>query len=115
MGKRWKNRLPELLTDRNYIEVRSSSKPRSIVSGEEFLTGILGHDIPPISEDNQLLRFYDYCPKFEVEVEENEETFKQQILFKSSAYFLELISEVEQKTGLTLEPSQVDLMWNMCR
>lgn len=115
MGKRWSKRLPGLLLDKSKTEVRSTSKSRCIESGEAFLAGIFETDFPAIVEDNRLLRFYDYCPKFDDEVEENDETFAESNNFKASEYFQAMITRVNIKTGIPSDLSQVSLMWDMCR
>lgn len=115
MGHRWSKRLPGLLLDQSKTEVRSSSKSRCIESGEAFLAGIFETDFPEVVEDNRLLRFYDYCQKFDDEVEENEETFVESNRFKSSEFFEAMITRVNVKTGMASDLSQVSLMWDMCR
>ena len=115
MGHRGSKRLPGLLLDQSKTEVRSSSKSRCIESGEAFLAGIFETDFPEIVEDNRLLRFYDYCQKFDDEVEENEETFVESNSFKLSEFFQAMITRVNVKTGIDSDLSQVSLMWDMCR
>jgi len=114
-GQRWSKRLPGLLLDQNKTEVRSSSKSRCIESGEAFLAGVFETDFPAIVKDNRLLRFYDYCPKFDEEVEENNATFAESNKFKESEYFQAMIARVNLKTGIPSDLSQVSLMWDMCR
>ena len=115
MGHRWSKRLLGLLLDQCKTEFPSSSKSRCIESGEAFLAGIFETDFPEILEDDRLLRFYEYCQKFDDEVAENDETYVESNNFKSSEFFQALITRVNIKTGIPLDLSQVSLMWDMCR
>merc|ERR1719450_1241111 len=73
MGARWRNRL-DLVNDMTRTEVRSSFKSRCIDSGASFVAGLFMDQLslPMIQLDNHLLRFYDECDKFQVEVNDNE-------------------------------------------
>merc|ERR1711915_562289 len=116
MGARWAQRLPDLIENFKNIEIRSSSKERCVESGRSFVEGMLpSGEIADIVEDNKFLRFYDYCKKFNEEVEENEETFSESNKFKSSIFFKEMLDRVSLKTGIILDESQVSLMWEICR
>ena len=103
------------LLDQSRTQVCSSRKSRCIESGEAFLAGIFETDFPKILEDNRLLRFYENCQKFDDEVAENDETYIESNNFKSSEFFQALITRVNFKTEITLDLSQVSLMWDMCR
>ena len=115
MGQRWGRRLSELVLDQRRTEVRSSSKSRCVESAEAFLDGLFESDVPEIVEDNRLLKFYDYCPKFDSEVEENNETLAESNKFGESEFFQEIVSRVVTKTGIMLDVPQIRLMWDMCR
>ena len=87
LGKRFGDRLTDMgfrinLED-NRTSVSSSSKQRARASAESFLDGFQGipsnsngHNIieegvlryPDIITDDHLLRYYDYCPKYQDEV-----------------------------------------------
>ena len=87
LGQRFGDRLTDLGFDINLEDnrtrVSSSSKQRARASAESFLDGLKGlpwpsngHNIteeevfryPDIITDDHLLRYYDYCPKYQDEV-----------------------------------------------
>ena len=86
MGARWRKRLEDLGSVQDDIEVRSTTKQRAIASAQAFLSGYLededhpretdrnileSEDYPHIEKDNELLRFYDNCTKYQDEVKKN--------------------------------------------
>ena len=71
--------------------------------------------MPDIQLDNHLLRFYKDCQKFQVEVAENEETYKEFRALEAGAAWQEMVGRVSAVAGLELEPSLVRLVWDMCR
>jgi len=115
MGERWATRLSDLIKDYDRTEVRSSTKSRCIESSKAFTTGIFGSYFPDILEDNHLMRFYSDCQKFQSEVDDNEETFAERKKFLASPTFQEMVTEISRKTGISLDVSQVLLIWDMCR
>eukprot|EP00092_Neocalanus_flemingeri_P034573 GFUD01037600.1.p1 GENE.GFUD01037600.1~~GFUD01037600.1.p1 ORF type:complete len:454 (-),score=120.39 GFUD01037600.1:57-1418(-) len=115
MGQRWGRRLGGLTLDRDRTEVRSSSKSRCLESANAFLEGIFESDTPDIVENNKLLRFYNYCPKFITEVDENSETFVEMNKFRAGEFFQEMVTRVSIRTGLPMDVPQISLMWDMCR
>ena len=87
LGRRFADRLSELGFDINLEDnrtrVSSSSKQRARASAESFLDGVQGipwpsnrynateeevFRYPEIITDDHLLRYYDYCPKYQDEV-----------------------------------------------
>ena len=130
MGSRWRKRLEDLSLDLNDTEVRSTTKQRAVASAEAFLSGYFGDvknnienenevwelkDDPDIEKDNELLRFYDNCPKYEEEVEKNDETYEERDIFLKSKSFKELAQRVANKTGVSIKPSNIDIIWQICR
>lgn len=115
IGSRWRSRLG--LAEGLNIQVRSSEKQRSIDSGKSFLDGFLheGEARPEIQIDNHLLRFYDDCPKWITEVDENEETFAEKREFEASEEFLQMVDRVQSKAGVEMDGRLVELAWDMCR
>lgn len=115
MGSRWRSRLG--LTEGLDIQVRSSEKQRSIDSGKSFLDGFLhdGEPRPEIQIDNHLLRFYDDCPKWITQVDENEETFAEKREFEASEEFLQMVDRVQSLAGVEMDGTLVELAWDMCR
>jgi len=115
MGDRWAKRLPDLLQDSTRTLVRSSTKSRCIESSKAFTYGAFGNSFPDIQEDNHLLRFYSDCPKFQTEVDDNEETYAERDKFIASQVFQEMVERVNSKAGIPLTVSRIILIWDMCR
>ena len=116
LGSRWSTRLGLQGEVTNLTVVRSSTKQRCRASAAAFLEGMFnttGEEGPRVEEDNQLLRFYDNCPKYEQEVEESYKPERDK--FEASPAFQDLVARVGGKTGLNLQQQQVDLMWKICR
>ena len=126
MGARWKARLQEL--EKGNIEVRSTTKQRALASAQAFLSGylrkndteadIINHDVedfPRISEDNELLRFYDNCPKYQEEVKNGNRTMEERDKFLKSNHFANLIERVFTRTGVPFNISDISLIWQICR
>ena len=104
-------------------------------SGTYFLRGLLGEaaaSSPLITEDNHLLRFYDECPKFITEVEENEATFAEQRELEAGEAWADMVAAVGTRTGVEVQQlfflmhrkyfqnievdhDLVGLAWEMCR
>ena len=87
LGERFAGRLSDMGLDINLEDNRTrvscSSKQRARASAESFLDGVLGIPLtsneynstgeeefryPDIITDDYLLRYYDYCPKYQNEV-----------------------------------------------
>ena len=107
------------------LQVRSSTKQRAVASGQSFLSGFLAENMnktedettdgPDIEKDNALLRFYDSCTKYKEEVKENKETYRESKKFIKSNAFKELAKRVTNKTGVSLEISDISIVWQLCR
>jgi len=132
LGKRFGDRLTDMgfrinLED-NRTSVSSSSKQRARASAESFLDGFQGipsnsngHNIteegvlryPDIITDDHLLRYYDYCPKYQDEVKGS---YKVEVeKFETSKAFSKMIERVNGRVGLQLDNEEARLMWNICR
>ena len=130
MGARWRKRLGDLGSEEDDIEVRSTTKQRAMASAQAFLSGYLGNennptetdlnipepeDYPHIEKDNELLRFYDNCAKYQDEVKNNKKTYKERETFLKSEHFSNLAERVANKTGVPLSISDISLVWQICR
>ena len=115
MGSRWRSRLG--FTEDLEIHVRASERQRAIDSGESFLDGFLhdGETRPDIQIDNHLLRFYDDCPKWITQVDENEDTFAEKREFEASDVYLAMVDRVATVAGVEVDARLVELAWDMCR
>jgi len=132
LGKRFRDRLSNLGLDINLKDnrtrVSSSSKQRARASAESFLDGVQGipwpsnvHNAteeelfryPDIITDDHLLRYYDYCPKYQDEVKSS---YKIEVAkFEKSQAFSKTMARVNRRVGLQLDAEEARLMWNICR
>ena len=98
------------------MEARSSYKQRTIASGTSFLQGLLETDsIPEIAIDNHLLRYYEECTKFQVEVADNPDTYEESRKLEASDAWAEMMANVVLKTGVEMDSELIKLVWNICR
>ena len=76
--------------------MRSSLKSRCIQSGVSFLEGLFpGHtSLPLVQLDNHLLRFYDECDKWQVEVADNYATQAEARALEEQEAWLEMEGRV---------------------
>ncbi|KAL4219882.1 PHOsphatase [Mactra antiquata] len=104
-----------------YVKFVSSSKGRCIQSTQSFYNGFYKTmDNKPIfayEKNNKLMRFYDDCDRYETDVEDNEENFKELRTFEKSRDFQNVIKSVEGRLGLdagTLSVDDVYQIHNLC-
>lgn len=71
--------------------------------------------LPLLQLDNHLLRFYDECDKFQVEVNDNEETYAEARALETTQAWQEMESRVGGKAGVEMAGDLVRLAWDMCR
>ena len=98
------------------LEVRSSQTERAVSSGASFLKGLLDTDsIPEISINNQLLKYYEECDKFQEEVVSGPDTWEESRKLEASEAWVEMETNVVLKTGVEMESEMIKLVWNICR
>ena len=97
--------------------MRSSFKSRCIDSGASFVAGLFMDQLslPMIQLDNHLLRFYDECDKFQVEVNDNEETYAEAKALETGSAWQEMEGRVRTLAGVEMSSPLVRLVWDMCR
>jgi len=135
MGERWAKRLSSFSFTPMSMKTSASTYQRTIDSAKAFMTGMFLEEktedgeirertlserkrlaeIPPVMQDNHLVRFYDFCDRFQEEVDNNPETYAEEALLEETEYWLEMKEDVEATTGVELEFDDVILIWNMCR
>jgi len=132
LGRRFGARLTDLGVDinleNNRTRVSSSSKQRARASAESFLDGVGGipwptnrynateeevFRYPDIITDDHLLRYYDYCPKYQDEVKGSYKVEVEE--FEMSKAFSKMMERVNSRVGLQLDKEEARLMWNICR
>ena len=97
--------------------MRSSLKSRCIQSGVSFLEGLFpGHtSLPLIQLDNHLLRFYDECDKWQVEVADNFATQAEARALEEQEAWREMEGRVTSMAGVEMTSDLVRLVWDICR
>ena len=71
-------------------------------SGKAFGEGAFPSDdveIPPPLEDDMMLKYYDYCPKWSINVDENAETYQERDAFKETSIVLDMLNRINQRLG----------------
>lgn len=129
MGNRWRNRLMNLLQDRNKLLVRATDYQRTRESAKFFLKGVFKKElnldptnpnliqVPPSPErdDDNLLRFMDNCPKYTKDVKENIETTAQVGVLEHCKGYSDMLENTRTKAGVNLSSRDIILIWQMCR
>ena len=97
--------------------MRSSLKSRCIESGVSFLEGLFPgqNSLPLIQLDNHLLRFYDECDKWKVEVGDNEATYSEARALEEMEAWREMEDRVKKMAGVEMTSELVRLTWDICR
>lgn len=116
-GQRWRSRLGELPFSKADTVVKSSSKSRCKDSAAAYLEG-LGLEDVEVQEDDELIRFYDYCPKYVEEVVGEwmvSDTYKEANKLMASEAWTQMLDRVSAETGTTITRAEIELMWDMCR
>lgn len=109
IGQNTWNRFASLfeLFGGKYVKFLSSYKDRCINSAKYFHIGFYTNmtEKPDFSYEvnNDLLRFYDGCEKYEVLVEDNEDNYEDVRVFEKSELFQNVRSSVEQRLGLSAD------------
>ena len=102
--------------DISRLEARSSYTQRTIASGTSFLQGLLETDsTPEISIDDHLLKFYEDCTKFQVEVADNPDTYEESRKLEASEAWAAMETNIRVKTGVLMSSDFRVLAWDICR
>ena len=111
LGQRFKVRLPDLFDEYSEEDVRfrTTNRQRTMESGKAFGEGAFPNDdveIPPPLEDDMLLKYYDYCPKWSINVDENAETYQEREAFKETSIVLDMLNRINQRLGFYVEEEE---------
>lgn len=136
LGSRYKKRLPTILGqqfDNETFQFRHTYKKRTGDSAIAFASGAFPDEsvyIPTPLDEDKILRFFDFCPTWTSEVDENPETYVEQNLFLESVEVEDTILRVNLKLGFlfgknspgndqgfksVLTFSDINLIYDMCR
>ena len=113
MGSRWRTRLHDFIS-KEKTEVRTSHKSRCRHSSDAFTTGLFGEELEFYIDDS-VARFYDDCPEFLENVEENDETYREAEKLEESEHFASIYKDVENTLGLNLAEKDITAIWDICR
>jgi len=114
LGERWRQRMGDLDISPEKTLARSSSKGRCIDSAASHLEGI-GLEGVDIQVDDELIRFYDYCPKYIEEVINGEKAFVQTFKLVQSQLWQDMQTRVSRRAGVELDNTRLNLVWDICR
>ena len=65
--------------------------------------------------DDALLRFYEQCPRYQEEVDDNPATTAESDAFAALPVFTEMVERVGERAGVRLSTEQAELIWDICR
>jgi len=111
-GQRWRSRLGDFF-DPDKTEVRSSRKDRCIDSGRAYTTGLFGTESDYYVDDH-IARFWDFCPKYEETVDNNEATYEQ-VRILDDMVMGSIQSDFQTTTGVLLDKDELVSVWSICR
>ena len=119
LGKRIKARFPDIFKGHDYSPWRytfmSTNKERTIHSSNSLASGIFegagslaSGGIQPISvvvnskdPNDKVLRFYDACPNFVANIEDNDQVIEEFLKFQSEQVMRQVKDKVERKLNIT--------------
>ncbi len=101
-GKKWRNLLKNTVESEKIYY--SSHKSRAIESGEYFQIGLSEALNQNMTQDitvrNDLLRFYDYCPRYLVDIEDNPEALEEYYKFQKRHELADMRKSILEKLHL---------------
>ncbi|KAK3875050.1 hypothetical protein Pcinc_020037 [Petrolisthes cinctipes] len=114
--------LPTLLhqpfTNQSYT-FRHTKSERTEMSARAYAEGVFGSSaqvyFPPPLDPDPVLKFYDMCLRYRVEVKDNPEAVKESTLFLHGPQMAAVITRVSLRLGLSLTQHEVNLLYNGCR
>ncbi|KAF5278456.1 hypothetical protein FQA39_LY05945 [Lamprigera yunnana] len=123
LGLRMQKRFPSLFPARfsnNTYTFKSTTSERCLESARYFAKGLFGgeeayYDDSP--ESDFVLKFYNYCRKWQEDVENNPKTYEEQRLFDEDATMTALVDSFNNKLNLVHDKLLLDdikLMTTMC-
>jgi len=114
LGQRWRKRMRDLDISAQKTLVRSSHKKRCIDSAAAHLEG-MGLEGVQIQVDDELTRFYDFCPKYLKEVRKGEKTFVESNKLVQSQLWQDMLARVSMRAGVEMDTERLQLVWDICR
>ncbi len=115
IGQRVLNGMPHLFDDvkDNFLLFQSSNRERAIQSAKAFQTGFLQNRTLNIDIRDDLMRYYDNCPRHTHEVEENKDASNEFHKFKRGLEIQSVAKSLAQKLnikdGLSYSKSYINL------
>jgi multiple inositol-polyphosphate phosphatase/2,3-bisphosphoglycerate 3-phosphatase len=103
---RFKNRFPHIIPTAKALNIKSSSKTRSVKSAQSFLRSwytnedVYSSSIESIVIDDKMMRSFDQCDRYVRDVKENPAASNELDLFKKGEYIQKLINEFKIRNGI---------------
>lgn len=118
IGQRFKKRYPTFLRgqDRTAFSFRSTEARRTQESAAWYGRGLLDAEVRPVSDD-ELLKFYAFCPAWDRAVDTNASARAEVTKFQEGSVVKAALERVSHRLGFlkTLSYEEVDLLWEACR
>ncbi|XP_072931747.1 multiple inositol polyphosphate phosphatase 1-like [Epargyreus clarus] len=122
LAQAWKQRYPGLMTENKYdFLFKYVNDRRSETSYRAFTEGLFReqaetYDVRKENDENKL-RPYKFCPAWQKDVEENNDTLGQVRTFESKQEYKEMITNISLRLGFNydINKEMVENMYDMCR
>ncbi|XP_052758192.1 multiple inositol polyphosphate phosphatase 1-like [Galleria mellonella] len=123
IGKRLREKYPQLLPSSNdSYYFRTTNEQRTVTSSKAFVHGFTDNTNLSLSVDgpwdrDDLIRPYENCEKYQVETKASQELDDQLTAYYSSAEFIAVQNNVQQRLGINTKLSSNDIysIYELCR
>jgi len=123
LARRFRGRFPDFfepIYNRTDYEFRHLDNPSSLGSARAFSRGLFVEDdvqLTKAAPTDKLIQFYDNCPRWDEQVEDNEESSLEIRLFHQSETFRNTLARVTTRLGFQYNMSADDmlLIYDTCR
>ncbi|XP_050732117.1 multiple inositol polyphosphate phosphatase 1-like isoform X2 [Eriocheir sinensis] len=121
LATRYQAALPSLL-DQNFsndsFKFRHTATQRTEASARAYAKGLFSDDsayLPLPLDPDPLLKFYDVCDKYLVEVEDNPAATREGRLFWAGRRVTRVLNRVSRRLGRPCSRDEVELLYDACR
>lgn len=104
----------------SFYRIRTTQSPRTEESAKAFANGLFSTDKGvhyDIVDNDELLRFYKTCGRWEKEVDDNDSALREFYKFISSEQLYDVADSISHRLGLneSLTFSNISILYDMCR